>query len=346
MALLFMDGFDCYASAAQAVDGGWNREDATNCTFSTTAGRFGGGSIGFLNTTHQWTRNIPVVAYGGTLFTAFAYYHTGSVAGPSLLRVVSDANALLVLISHSASGAITFTPNSGTATTEAGASLTPNTWHWVEIKIVLGTTASNGSCEIRIDGSTVINATSQDTNSSGSGAGFIELGAAAASGNEGHIDDVVIFDASGATFNTFIGDSKITTHTPNGDAATVDWTASAGADYECVDETPSAANDDTDYISSSTAGQESRFTMTNLSGTPDTVHAVQVRYRAKKTDAGTRTVRGLINSSATESTGNTAGLTTAYRWFFGDLFPLNPNGSVAWTPAAVNALEVGVEVVA
>ena len=143
----------------------------------------------------------------------------------------------------------------------------------------------------------------------------------------------------------FIGDVKITTQSPTADAATVDWTASAGSDYQCVDETPNAANDDTDYISSSTAGQESRFAMSNLAATPAAVHAVQVRYRAKKTDAGNRTIRSLVNSNATESVGVERGLSTAYKWFHGDVFELDPDGSVDWDGAAIDALEVGVEVV-
>lgn len=344
MALLFMDGFDCYSSATQCQDGGWNPESA-NCVFSTTGGRFGGGAIGWTNSSVQWIRSFPVVTYGNVVFFGFAYKHKGTLTS-QLFRILSDAGAALVLLSHNASGAVTMTPNSGASTTESGNSLTANAWHWVEVKVTLGTTASNGAVEVRVNGTTIINATSQDTNSSGSGASILELGGGGtANPNEAYMDDVVIFDATGATVNNFLGDTKITTHSPNADAATVNWTASAGADYECVDDTPNNPNDDTDYISSSTAGQESRFAMSNLSDVPTAIHAVQVRYRAKKTDAGARTVRALINSNATESVGTERGLSTDYRWFYGDFYALDPDGSAAWDDTAVNALEVGIEVV-
>lgn len=344
MALLFMDGFDCYANTAQAADGGWSPD--TNCTISTSGGRFGGGALQFAATSKQWIKTFPVVLYGAVVYFGFAYKHTG-IATAQMVRLVSDANVVLISLSHDAAGSITLQPNTGASTSEVGNSLTPGSWHWIEVKVTLGTTAANGAVEVKVNGSTVINATSQDTNSTtGSGAGVIELGAGGgANPNEAYIDDVVIYDATGTTVNDFLGDTKITTHSPTADAATVDWTASAGSDFQCVDETPNAANDDTDYISSSTAGQESRFAMGNLAATPSAIHGVQVRYRAKKTDAGDRTMRALINSSATESTGNTRGLPTAYRWFYGDFFPLDPNGSVAWTDTTINALEVGVEVV-
>lgn len=344
MALIFMDGLDCYASDTQCADGGWVLENS-NTTFSTSAGRFGGGALSFTSALFQWSKAITSVAYGGVIYCGFSYKHTGT-ATTSLLKFLSDTSSALGTISHDAAGVITFAGNSGSSTTEAGTSLTPSAWHWIEVKLTLGTTSSNGAVEVRVNGSVVLTATSQDTNATGVGCGIIEYGGGGTGGSPAYIDDVVIYDSTGATINDFLGDTKITTQVPNGDGGTVDWTASAGSDYQCVDDTPSAANDDTDYISSSTVAQESRFDMTNLAASPTSIHAVQVRYRAKKTDAGTRTVRGLVNSNATESTGTTRGLSTTYRWFHGDKYSLNPDGSVAWTESAVNAVQVGVEVVA
>lgn len=343
MAILFMDGFDCYASTAQAYDAGWYPE--SDCTISTTGGRFGGGALAIAATLSQWIRSFPNVAYGSVVYVAFSYIHHG-FATTNLMRLRSEQAASIMLLSHDAAGTITFTPNSGSSTTEAGTSLVVGSWNRIEVKVTLGTTASNGACEVRVNGTTVINVTGVDTNTTGIGASVLELGAGgAASTNTAYIDDVIIFDTTGSGVTDFLGDVKITTQSPNADAATVDWTASAGSDYQCVDETPNAANDDTDYISSSTAAQESRFAMSNLAASPASVHAVQVRYRAKKTDAGNRTIRSLINSNSNEDLGTERGLSTAYRWYHGDVFELDPDGSVAWDEASINALEVGVEVV-
>lgn len=343
MALIFMDGFDCYSSVTDAQNSGWIPESST--TISTTAGRAGGGALEFVSTIYQWTRTFPIIAYGGTIFVCFAYYHKGAAAPTQLVRVLSDTGGLIGAITHDTAGTVTWTPSTGGVTNTAGSPLTANSWHWVELKIVLGTTASNGSVEVQIDGASVLTATSQDTNTTGVGAGGIELtGGASTAPNQAWIDDIVIMDGTGSALNNFLGDCLISTLTPNADGGTVDWTASAGADYECVDEAPSAANDDTDYISSSTAGQESRFQMTNLTGSPASVHAVGVRYRAKKTDAGVRTLRSLINSNATEQTGTERGLTSNYIWRH-DYYSQDPDGPSAWDEAAVNAMQVGVEVV-
>lgn len=346
MALIYMDGFDCYADYADLAGSGWVSESTGFAGFNATGGRFGGGALEFNSVVFQFQKAFTTVANGNSIIFAFAYKHAGAGAPNPWLRVVSDANLTIGTITHDTSGDVTWTPSIGSATSSTGTPLTSGTWHWVEIKITLGTTASNGACEIRIDGSTVVNATSQDTNVTGTGAAYFEItGGGSSNPNEAYFDDFIIMDSTGSNMNDFIGDSGITVQTPNADGGVVAWTASAGADYECVDESPAAANGDTDYISSSTAGQESRFNLTNLSGTPTTIHAVQVRYKAKKTGSGQRTLRGLINSNANESTGSELGLTTAYVWHYGGAYPLDPDGSVAWTISAVNALQAGVEVV-
>lgn len=346
MALVFMDGFDCYATGAEAVEGGWVPDSTTTNTIDTAGGRYGGGALKFTSTALLWGRNVPYQAYGGTLIIGFACKHDGVTSTNNLWQLYSDTGSLICRVSHTIAGALSFVPNSGTTLTEAGNSLTGGAWHWVEIKVLFGTTAANGSVTIKVDGTTVITGTSLDTNTTGTGVGRIEFGPAGNSANPAYIDDVVVMNLTGSTMNDFIGDSRINTHTPVADGGVVNWTATGAAnDYQCVDDSPNATNGDTDYIASSTVGQESRFDMSNTALTPTTVHAVHLRYRGKKTDAGTRTLRGLINSSSTESVGTEYGLSDGYRWFWGDIFTLDPNGSIPWTEASVNALQVGVEIV-
>lgn len=345
MAIIFMDGLDCYADIGEASGGGWFSENAA-AGFSTTAGRFGGGGLVFTGTTYQIGRSFPVITYGSTAIVGFSYYHAGASAPTFVIRFFSDTGTALASITHDTAGQVTFQPQAGSPTTSAGSPLTPNTWHWVEFKVVFGTTAANGSAEVKVDGVTVITAAAQDTNATGAGANMFEItGGGAANPNEAFFDDFVMMDGSGSAFNDFVGPCVITTQTPNADGGTVDWTASAGSDFQCVDEAPAAANDDTDYISSATAAQESRFALTDLAGTPSTVHAVQVRVKARKTTSGPRTIRGLINSNAVESVGTTVGLTTDYIWRTTGLYEQNPDGPAAWSESAVNALQAGVEIV-
>jgi len=165
------------------------------------------------------------------------------------------------------------------------------------------------------------------------------------SGATVRIDDLFVMDTTGTVFNGFMADRRIQTLIPNADGGVVDWAASSGTDVSCVDDALSAQNGDTDYIESSSPGQESRFALSNLPVSPASVDAVMIKLCARKSDAGDRTVRGLVNSSSSEAVGSAVGLTTTYGWKSSGVFLTNPNGSVAWTESAVNALEAGVEVV-
>jgi hypothetical protein len=125
---------------------------------------------------------------------------------------------------------------------------------------------------------------------------------------------------------------------PTADTAEADWTPSAGADhYAVVDE--ATINGDTDYVSAATPGDLDLYEMGNLSFTPDTVHAVQV-----KNDAEARQVRTKLKSGTTTADGTTQGMATSYLPY-GDLYATDPDTSIAWTPGAVNAMQVGIEVV-
>lgn len=344
MALVFMDGLDCYTDLTDASRAGWQPESFSQLDFSTTAGRFGGGAFQFKNVITAARLSLPIVAYTGTIIIGFAYYHPG-VADGILIEARSDLNTVAFQVRHTAAGAITLYSGVTLVHTSAGTPLTPNAWHWVEVKVVLNDSPT-GSFEVRIDGMAAASFGSTDTRATGTGIAMIEFGGGGASTpNFAWMDDIVIMDGTATAPNDFIGDTKITTHVPTANAATADWTASAGVDYECVDEAPSAANGDTDYISSNTAAQESRFAISNLVNVPTTIHAVQVRSKAKKADAGTRTMRSLIRSGATELTGTEVGLTTEYAWIKGPVAVVDPDTAVAWSASGFNALEAGVEVV-
>lgn len=349
MALLHSDGFDIYANIDQVLDSGWSRRIAAS-SFSTTDGRFGGGCLSgaFQTGSTGWYYAVPVLV-DDPLYLAFAYYHSGSNTNDVLFEAFTAANVLVGRVTVTTTGQVIAADSGGsTVETSVGTPLTASTWHWVEIKIIPGSTASNGEITVRVDASTVINQTAIDTQVAlGTIAYFRLAGPRNTSGGAVvYIDDLFIMDDSGSAFNGFMADRRIHTLIPNVDGGAVNWTASSSTDVSCVDDALGAANDDTDYISSSTAAQESRFGMTNLSVSPASVDAVVPRYRAKKADAGTRTMRALINSNGTEALSATQGLSTAYTWKRGSAALTNPDGGGAWTESAVNALEVGVEVVA
>lgn len=345
MAVLFMDGFDIYSNAADAIVGGWTNENA-NQTFSTTNGRFGGGCLQNGVTTTGW--HAPaVVAVGDTVIISFAYWvnHTGGGASDTIIRGNDRNGAQLFRLEHNTSGDLKAynQPNTQVGSTASGALASSSAWYWIEMKVLLGSGAANGSIEVKVNGSTVIGpVTSIDTNN-GNALSYISF---LGSGGDSRFDDVIIMDTSGTGMNDFLGDTKIDSLVPNGDGTTVDWTASAGSDYQCVDDALASSNGDTDYISSSTASQKTQLQMGNFADNPTAVHGLQIRTRSRKTDVGARTYRANVKSGGSTSNGTTLGATTDYAWRRNGVWTRNPNGSIAWTKSSINAVQVEVEIVA
>jgi hypothetical protein len=125
------------------------------------------------------------------------------------------------------------------------------------------------------------------------------------------------------------------------EGATNDYTPSTGTNNAAlVDDNP--ANDDTDYIESSTVGHIDYVEVSVSPAIPagSTISAVAVVTQDRKTDGGTRTSRHKIRfgSGPTVSNGAAYGATTAYeihKTIFED----------AITVSEVNApMQVGVEV--
>jgi hypothetical protein len=142
---------------------------------------------------------------------------------------------------------------------------------------------------------------------------------------------------------TRVGERRIDVLRPSADTAQKDWTPSTGTNNSAlVDDT--TFNDDTDYVSASTVGNKDLYDIGNLGFTPAAITALQVTYRARKDDATTREIRANVKSGSTTANGATKGMTTSYQTFF-DIYETDPATSAAWTTSAVNALQIGPEVV-
>jgi hypothetical protein len=139
-----------------------------------------------------------------------------------------------------------------------------------------------------------------------------------------------------------LGDCRVTTLAPTSDAA-VQFTRSTGAsNWSCIDE--GRYNSDTDYVESSTVSHVDRYGFADLPASVATVHGVQTIAWGRKTDASNRTWRQILTSGATSAPGGAAALSTGYAPY-AYLVALDPATSAPWTPAAVNAIEAGFEIV-
>lgn len=217
--------------------------------------------------------------------------------------------------------------------------------YYIEWKTLISNTG--GTTEVRVNGKTVISATSLDTqvtaNASWTGVTFVPVIAFGSASYS--IDDVYISDGTGsAPYNDFLGDIRVECLFPQTDAVSAGsnagLTPSTGTDHGAlVDET--AANADTDYNGTATAGTKDTYQYPNMVSAGD-ILCVHPLLLVRKTDAAPKTIAPVLRHSGTDYDGTTQSVGVKYT-YLDQIYTQNPGTSAAWTAADVNALQVGMK---
>lgn len=156
-------------------------------------------------------------------------------------------------------------------------------------------------------------------------------------------DDIVIYDASGSTLNTWTGEVCIVGLRANGNGANSVLVGSDGNstnNYQQVDEFPFNTSD---YNGSATATDLDTYDMTAVAKT-GTVIGVQLNNFAAKSDAGARSFKHVMRASGgTMVKSSAVGLSTTYTDYVGPWWETDGNGS-AWTTTNLDTHEFGFEV--
>jgi len=147
---------------------------------------------------------------------------------------------------------------------------------------------------------------------------------------------------TGSDNKGFLGDIRVQAILPSGAGNSTQMTPSAGSNYQCVDE--AAPNDDTDYVSETTAGEKDTYAFGNLTPTSGTVKGTQILISARKDDAGTRTIAPVYRPVSTDYDGTTVSIGNSYD-YVRQVKDVSPATSVAWTIAEINGAEFGVKLV-
>jgi hypothetical protein len=228
----------------------------------------------------------------------------------------------------------------GTTLGTATAAITDGTWMYVEFKTTIHDTT--GTFIVKVNGVEVLNLSSQDTRNGGTGyVDQVALGNPNGN-NSNHtidFDDWYVLDDTGsAPNNDFLGDVRVAALLPNGAGNSTQMTASAGSNYQTVDE--NTPNGDTDYVSETTVGEKDTYTMTNLPTNADAVYGVKEAVYARKDDAGAVTLRQVIRTGGTDYEGGDIALLDSYK-FFQAIREQNPNTTAAWTQSDIDGIEAG-----
>lgn len=337
MSLLLIDGFDHYATGD--ITEKWNTKEGT-CAISAGNGRRSSDAL-LITSQMEYVsfstseRSTFIVGLAIKVTENPSSFATNLIA----FRYVGYTQVVL-LLETDLSLSVARGSSSRLATSTSGLQL--GVWHYVEFKATIDNTS--GSYTVRVDGTVVLSGTGADTqySSSSSVANSIAIGQSYAGFVEFYIDDVYILNTDGSP-NDFLGDCRVDYLLPGANGATNDFTASAGSNYQCVDDAD--PDDDSTYVSSSTVGHVDLYAFGDISHTPDTIHGVQVLMSAKADDAGDRSIAEVCRSGGTNYSGTSQTLGTDYR-YFRQILTTDPDTGSAWGKTGLNAAQFGVEIAA
>jgi hypothetical protein len=242
MATLYLEGYDLL-TLTTAARRGWSAISY----YVETGGRGGGGAIGW-GGGGSGTLSVPT---GGTS-VVFGTGWLGSSGGTTTVNILNGSSAVIGRFQVSSGGTITAQRGAGAATLGATATspLTPGTWRYLEVRFV--SSATVGEFVINVDGVEVLNLSGQNTQGTAGNIALLQVSVAA--GVNTYIDDTYALDSG-----TFWGDTRVVPMLPNGAGANTSWTGTGTPWRDVSDISPDTGS----YISSSTAGQISTFTVKN-----------------------------------------------------------------------------------
>lgn len=354
--LIHMDGFDVYA---QASDLSFQYTLLGGFQLGTTSGRFGQGSIQgggsdgmerLFNRTYTdiWT-GFAFLSYDPGGLGPSAFSPTGIRGDATVCGFASAVGAEGYVLCNNLMGTWKFFTPSYTYYPGSSAvyPMNVNNWHWIDIHYVPNT--ASGTFELWIDGNQIINLTSVPTSINQNNIISVFLGGAAAFNSpaciQGSWDDWYILDSTTGPYNTTrLGDSRIYTLIPNGDAGPNDGVPlTPGPHYDMVHE---SQNDGLlTYVTiQGIAGQEELYTMSSLPTQPSTIWGTRVLNIVEQTAGGVLNANAVVVSNGVVAQGNTQPILNVFFSQFG-IFESDPNTNAAWTYSNVNLADCGIVIV-
>jgi hypothetical protein len=344
MSLLFVDGFDHYATADITKKYTANVEWASSHTIDATAGRRGGGAMKTSYEVTSYRYLSKVIPDSGTVIFGAAF---GScVASATFLAFYETADCHVSFRVNAIMGIEAYRGLAGTllGSSAGGVIQTGVGFNYAAVKAKIHDTT--GTVDVEVNGVSVLSLTGLDTRNGGAGVvndvHYLGMGNGSSTT---YVDDLYICNDSGsAPNNDFLGDVRVDTIYPTSDGNYSQFTPSTGVNhYALVDET---SPNTTDYNDGASVGDRDSYGLGNLSAlSSQTVYGVQVNAAILKDDAGAKSVATFVRSSSTDSDGASAVLGTS-QVYVSQVFEQDPNAAAAWTESTVNSMEAGVKVTA
>ncbi len=257
-------------------------------------------------------------------------------AAPAATHVMikmTDANGTLVVEKGGTGGIL------GSSATSA---FPINAWFHLEAKMKIHDTT--GTIQVRIDGVDVINETGLDTRNGGN-VGIVDLvtfGSAEDNAIVLRICDIFILNEQGsAPLNDLIGPHTIESLRTDAAGNYTNWTPSAGANHDAVDDPTEAVHDGDSTFVETTVAERDSYSFGDLVSGEDPI-AVQVKATARFT--GTQLdFNTFLRRSATDDDGPTeTGTSSGFADRALTIYETDPIAAGAWTKANLEATEFGI----
>lgn len=334
MSLIFVDGFDHVDPTV------WTNGDVTK--YSTTNPRTGTHRLQ-INANPPPYLDLTVAEEDDGITVGFGQMLNNNTNTFDVLRLYEAQGTTLHIVLQCNGGSRGWKVLRGATTI---IDVLPNvlfrgTWHYVELKVKIAD--SGGTVELRQDGATLASFTG-DTKEAGTD-GLIDriMFVGPGIGDGYFLDDVYMLnEQGGGPDNSFLGDTRCFPLYPNGAGNYTQLTPTgSGTNWQNVDEVGAAVT--TDYNSHATDGNKDTYTFQDLPVSVGTIHGVEIRMNAEKSDVGNKAIRSVVRRSSTDVFGADKVLSeddAPYR----QLYALDPVAAAAWTITNVNGSEFGAEV--
>jgi hypothetical protein len=266
-------------------------------------------------------------------YLGFHFYVNQVVVGSKFLEFWSDTGELLYL-AVAIGGYIGIYRGS---TQLALSSRTIDTGGWYHIQVDYYPDESAGVCTVRVDGSEWVTYTGDTRDTTGTYS-VVRLVNSSAGGYSHYYDNFVMNSSAGSYDNSWPGIVELEELKVDGAGDATELTASSGANYTCVDESPPNV---ADYVYSATNALRDLYTVSNnLSGGED-LGTLSVIHISRVTD-GSGDLAATIKAGSTEDDGDTIAMTGNFAMYL-ESWPLNPDDSDAWEKTDIDSLQIGIE---
>ena len=339
---LFGHGFDNLATADLPVvfvpPGGFS----TNYTVETSGGRGGGRYVKITNSNS--VLSLPLPTSVDTYAFGAGMMHVSIINNWSTLSLYDNTTCQICIVVRAdkrleiRQGGQTGTLLAGPGTAVMSTSLWQHVAVWAKI-------ANTGGCVVvKVNGVVDLDtgAGGVDTQASANAYATRAIFGYDNGGSNSvdlRIDDIWVATAASTTAGDGYGDLNFEALVPTGAGNSAQFTPSAGANWENVDEIPN--DGDTTYNFSSTVGHKDTFAMSNLVATTGNVPFLMLETFDRKEDSGSAAMRHVLRMGGSESESvDFAPTQSASYAHHGSCFDTKPGGG-AIAIADANGMEAG-----